>query len=597
MKNLLLKVCRRSTGYLSRLWFQITDQRLGRLTPGTYFTKYAIQLQQKEGFSENQSFNRLARGINCLKIAADACYESSGWQMGISLAEWVEEGLSKDAHILGIGWVHTELVSLAKKYGFTSSCREGLSTDQLCRYILDNELILASVSPGFLEDWTRKSTPGGHFVIVHGFEWHQQMCSGFFIYDPDEINQSEKFVPIYTFKKAFSGRAIFVSINKMDYPTQKKNAWVEVDLNAITHNVQEVQRLVGSNVSVIATVKSDAYGHGLVQVSKTLLKKGATMLAVASIDEAVQLRSCGISAPILILYGVPIWEIEQVVTMNLELAIFDLAFARRLSATAREQGKTISVHIKIDTGMGWFGLSPDEEKISDFVNKLHQLPNIRINGIFSHFASSASDRIRARQQLSQFRECLNKLKRNGISPPYIHIANSVAILENLDAYFNAVRPGLLLYGLYPSCENHELVDLQPALEFKTRIIQIRHISPGEPIGYEGTYVPTEPTDVGVLPIGYSDGIPRFLSNQGEVLINGCRAPIVGNVCMNMCMVNVTGIPNVQVGDEVVVIGRQGEERISASDIARLGNTISYEILTNIANHIPRITTSGDQNAH
>lgn len=589
MNGFFTKLYSRSRGYLSKFIFKLFDRRLQHLAPGIYQAKHSFFSIKEESF-ENEDLVKLSRGINCLKIAVDACYESVGWQSDSPLIEWLKNANAENGHIREVGWIHSELVALVKKHGIASARQECLSIGQLCSKILDNQLILASVTLGFKEKWKNRSSVGGHFVIVYGFEWQDSTCTGFYVLDPDEPTQFEKFIFSDLFIDAFSERAIFVSTDglRKNYGLQKKIAWVEVKLNAIEHNIKEIRRLVGNHISIIAVVKSDAYGHGIVEVSKTLLKNGATILAVASMDEALKLRNHGISAPILLLYGVPIWEVEQAVALDLTVAVFDLALAKSLSATAREQGKIVKVHVKVDTGMGWFGLSQDD--LLKFVLTLRRFPNITIEGIFSHFSNAdAIDQKYTLKQLNCFKEGIEKFQQNGIKILYYHIANSAATLERSDAYFNAVRPGLIIYGLYPSEMNKAKVDLQPVLTFKTRILQLRYFSPGQPIGYGSTYVPIHHIRIGVLPIGYFDGIPRHLSNrEGEVLINGHRARIVGNICMNMCMLDVTHIPNVQVGDEVVIIGQQGKECISASDIASKIDTISYDILVNIGNHIPRI---------
>ncbi len=585
---LISKIYGRLNGYLRRAAFELLDHSLHGLPGGTYFTRYPVTHYFSIEALDDPDLKRLAGGLDCLKVAADACYRAMGWQREASLEALVARGIEKHGHVEGVGWIHAKMAELAREQSIDSFCQEGLSVRQLCSKLLADRLVLASVGPGFRPG--EKASRGGHFVVVFGFGWDGSACTGFQVFDLDRASAGETFVPVDVFRRSFSGRAVFLSTQPQTrQPNAQPLAWIEVDLEAVSHNIREIRRLVGPETAIAAVVKANAYGHGAAEVSRVLVDNGAAMLAVASLDEAVRLRRSGIVAPILVLYGVPVWETEKVVENGLETAVFDEDLPRALAATARKLGRNVRVHINVDTGMGWCGMSFEEPRILRLAKEVHHTPHLELAGIFSHFANSDGDPAYTQKQLTRFREVVGKIEQEGIHIPYKHISNSAGILRCPEARFNMVRPGLMIYGLsHAAGETRDVARLVPALQYKTRILQTRDLAAGEAVGYGSTYLVSRPTTIAILPVGYFDGIPRALSNKGFVLVKGRRAPVIGTICMNMVIVDVTGIPGVEKGDEAVLIGRQGEESVGAEQIAGIAGTISYEIVTRIPEHIPRI---------
>lgn len=367
---------------------------------------------------------------------------------------------------------------------------------------------------------------------------------------------------------------------------QKYRSWVEVDLDHFIGNLKEIKRLIGPKVDFMMTVKADAYGHGAIEISNVALKNGARMLGVANADEGVQLRISGIEAPIVILGPSTTAEIEQIIKYNLTPSVSDLAFAKKLNAALVKSGRKLPVHIEVDTGMGRGGTMHTEAV--KLVLEMSRLSNITLEGIFSHFASSEKMIPYNDMQWKYFSDLLADIEYRGIRIPIRHIDNSGAIL-NYPAYkLNMVRPGIMTYGIYPSPENEARARLAPVMSFKTSIVLLKDFPAGYGIGYNSTFVTSRPTRIATIPVGYGDGYALILSNQGEALIRGRRAPIVGRISMDMCTVDVTDIPDCKVGDEVVLLGRQGKEYISANEIAAKARTISYEVLCALGKRAPRI---------
>jgi alanine racemase len=366
--------------------------------------------------------------------------------------------------------------------------------------------------------------------------------------------------------------------------------WVEVDLSRIAHNMSEIRRLVKEPCELMAVVKADGYGHGALAVAHTVLGAGASRLAVAIPEEGIALREGGISAPILVLGSILPGQAEGVVRHLLTATVFDLALARALSAEAARQGKNVPVHLKVDTGMGRIGLFPDD--IVPFINQVMRLPHLVIEGVYTHFATAdAADKTYARQQLELFEEVLKKIKDAGISIPLRHAANSAAILNLPESHLDMVRPGIILYGINPLGEKPPSINLEPALSWKAKIVYVKQVPGGTCISYGRTHITQGSACIATLPLGYADGLSRALSNRGEVLIRGQRAPIVGRVCMDQCMVDISRIEGMQIGDEAVLIGSQGKERLSAEEMARIIGTIGYEIVCNIGQRVPRVYVS------
>jgi len=367
---------------------------------------------------------------------------------------------------------------------------------------------------------------------------------------------------------------------------QKYRSWVEVDLDNFINNLKEIKRLIGPKIDFMPTVKADAYGHGAIEISHAALKNGARILGVANADEGVQLRISGIEAPIVILGPSTTEEIEQIIKYNITPSVSDVFFAKKLNSALVRSHQKLPVHLEIDTGMGRGGTMHTEAV--KFVLEISKLSNIILEGIFSHFASSEKIIPYNETQWKHFSDLLANLESQGISIPIRHIDNSGAILNYPDFKLNMVRPGLMTYGIYPAPENETKARLAPVMSFKTSIVLLKNFPAGYGIGYNSTFVTSRPTRIATIPVGYGDGYPVILSNQGEALIGGKRAPVVGRISMDMCTVDVTDIPGCAVGDEVVLLGRQGKEYISANQIAAKAQTISYEVLCALGKRAPRI---------
>jgi alanine racemase len=341
---------------------------------------------------------------------------------------------------------------------------------------------------------------------------------------------------------------------------------------------------------VLASLKADAYGHGALKVARTVLLNGASMLGVATVSEATPLREAGIMAPILVFGYVPHWQMREAVRLGLTITLYSSEAAQALSRAAQALQRTVKVHLKVDTGMGRLGIRAEEiEAIVALAREVRRLPGLELEGIFTHFAmADARDQSYTRKQLARFQSILQALEAEGLRPPLAHAANSAATLTVPEAHFDMVRPGIALYGLDPSPEVRLPPGFRPALSFKTQVAQVKLVPEGECIGYGCTYVTTRPTRIAVLPVGYADGFRRAPRTWGSVLIHGREAPIVGRICMDQCMIDVTDIPGVRVGDEVVLIGRQGEAVLTAEQVAERLGTINYEVVSEILARVPRV---------
>ncbi len=361
----------------------------------------------------------------------------------------------------------------------------------------------------------------------------------------------------------------------------ESQTFVEINIPNILHNIRELKKLLNGNVKFMAVVKADAYGHGAVPVSKAIERK-VDYLAVATLPEAIEIKNAGIKAPVLILGEAHPSNARDVVKGGFIQTVYTPAFAKALSAAAAGLRKKARVHLKIDTGMGRVGVPFG--KGEDTFKKISRLPNIDIEGIFTHFAGAEETDEFTSEQLKRFRSFISRID----SVSYIlHAANSAAVLYHRESHLDMVRVGLSMYGLYPPGGRKIGAKLKPALQFKTRVVYLKKVPAGTPLSYGSTYVTKKETSIATLPVGYADGLPRALSNKGEVLIGGRRHPIVGRVCMDMTLVD-AGNSNVRIGDEAVLIGSQGKETISADDIGKLADTISYEIICGIGKRVPRI---------
>lgn len=370
-------------------------------------------------------------------------------------------------------------------------------------------------------------------------------------------------------------------IGAPDRPT-----WLEIDLEAIAGNTRRLQEIVGPDVGLMATLKAEAYGHGAIRVARTVIQQGVFGLAVATLGEAVALREAGISAPILILGYTPPWQVREALRHDVRLTIFDADVAREVSAAAQELQLPAIVHVKVDTGMARLGLQPDE--VPAFLRDLRALPAIAVEGLFTHFATadSADERF-AREQLRRFNTLLATLTAEELRPPLVHAANSAAILRFRESHFDLARPGLAIYGLAPSGETPLPPGFRPALSFKTEIAQVKTLPPGSPISYGGTFVTERQSQIATIPVGYADGFRRS-PGWRSVLVQGRRVPVVGRVAMDYAMLDVTDLPHARAGDEVVLIGRQGADCISAEEVAEWLGTINYEVIATILPRVPRM---------
>lgn len=368
--------------------------------------------------------------------------------------------------------------------------------------------------------------------------------------------------------------------------TQLRPTHAEIDLDLIQHNVRALRRMAPDS-AFMAVVKADGYGHGAVPVALAALEAGASWLGVAVAEEGVTLREAGITAPILIFGYVPPEQADLVVAHDLRAAVFHRDIARALSEAARRAGRKATVHLKIDTGMGRVGVKP--EAAVDFARLLRHDPHLDFEGVFTHLATADEpDNDFAARQLQAFDGALQALREAGLEPPVRHACNSAGLMLHPAGHYDLVRGGIAIYGLEPDPAVSWPADLKPALTWRTRVGFIKTVEPGTPVSYGCTYRAQGRERIASLPIGYADGLSRHLSNKGEVLIGGRRCPIVGRVCMDQTMVRVPDDLEVQVGDEVVIIGQQGAESITAGEMAGRIGTINYEVVCAISKRVPRV---------
>ncbi|MDD5135936.1 MAG: alanine racemase [Candidatus Omnitrophica bacterium] len=361
--------------------------------------------------------------------------------------------------------------------------------------------------------------------------------------------------------------------------------WAEIDLRAIEHNFKQVRRLVGKETNIMIVVKANAYGHGIVEVSKVLERLGVDYLGVATTDEAVRLRENGIKTPILVLGSVLPDEVKVLIRNNITLTLCneDLLEAIRKETA---DGLKAKVHIKVDTGMGRIGVW--HEEALHFIKNLAQEKHIVIEGIYTHFSSAGRDDFFTNYQIESFEKLLARLEGFDIRVPLRHAANSIATVDFKRSHLNLVRPGLIIYGMYPKHTFPKLIKLKPALSLKTKIVYIKETPPGRSISYGRTHVTQKHTRIATLPIGYADGYARNLSNRASVLVRGRYAPVVGKVTMDQTMIDIGHIRGVKIGDEVTLVGCQGREEIRMEKLARLAGTIAYESVCSISNRVPRV---------
>lgn len=370
---------------------------------------------------------------------------------------------------------------------------------------------------------------------------------------------------------------------------QIRSAYAEINLDNLAHNIKEVRRITSKGAQVMAVIKADGYGHGATKIAQTLLDNGADRLAVAVLDEGIELRKAGIKAPIFILGYTQPERAEDVVKYDIEQAVYSLEAADALSKAAVKQNKTAQVHIKIDTGMGRIGLQADDEAVQ-IIKNIYSLQNLKIKGIFTHFAAADEvDKTYTQMQFNRFMWICSELEKLGIAIDIRHCANSAAIIDIPDMHLDMVRAGIMLYGLAPSKDVMlNKLELREVMSLKVRITHVKEIEAGCSVSYGRKFTADKKTKIASLPIGYADGYTRLLSGKAEVLVKGRRVPVVGRICMDQCMIDATGIEDVKVGDEVVLFGKQGDDFISIDEIAEKLGTINYEIVCMISRRVPRV---------
>jgi alanine racemase len=362
-----------------------------------------------------------------------------------------------------------------------------------------------------------------------------------------------------------------------------------IDRAAIKSNYFKLKKSVAKNVEMLAVVKANAYGHGASEIAKTLEHAGCNFFGVAMCEEGIALREAGIKAAVIILGGIYPNQVRDVIEYGLTPVIFDTGTARLLDSLAGKTGKRIRVHIKIDTGMGRLGLL--SYQVASFFKAMKELVNLEVDGILSHFAEAdEEDKEFSKKQLNLFLNIIKAVQGLGFQPSLFHIANSAAIVKHTDSHFNLVRPGIMLYGAYPARHMLENINLKPAMKLVTQIVHIKQAPKGFSVSYGRKYVTKRDSIIATIPIGYGDGYPRSLSNKGAVLIRGQRAKVAGTICMDITMLDVTHIKGVKQGDEAVLIGKQGNDKITVDELAEKAGTISYEILCGITGRIPRVYT-------
>lgn len=367
----------------------------------------------------------------------------------------------------------------------------------------------------------------------------------------------------------------------LSFPT-----WVEIDLDAFKWNLDKIRGLVSKKVRIMLVVKADAYGHGAVRISRFASECGVDMLGVATLDEGVQLRKEGIKLPILIISPILEDEIGSLIENNLSTSVSTYEFAKAASRVAISSGKRCRIHIEIDTGMGRAGLPG--AKAYESIVEISKLDGLIMEGIFTHFPAADSDVDYTWDQISLFSGIVDDLKRKGISFEYIHSANSAAILNIPASHFNMIRPGLLAYGYTSSLDLRDKIDVCPVMSFKSKLLLVREFLSGASISYGRTYITDKPTIIGTIAVGYGHGISHRLSNRGSVLFRGRRVPVVGRVTMDMTMIDLSGFKNSVVGEEVVIFGKQGDEKITVDETAQWDGTLNYEVLCRINKRVARV---------
>lgn len=365
--------------------------------------------------------------------------------------------------------------------------------------------------------------------------------------------------------------------------------WAEINLDNLAHNMREIRRLADKKAMVTAVIKADGYGHGAKHITDTLLKNGADRFAVAVLDEALELRESGVEEPILVLGYTPPEKVKDIVKYDIHQAVYSYELAESISKEAVKQNKKAKIHIKIDTGMGRIGLKPDEDSVN-MIKEISILPNLVMEGIFTHFAiADEKDKNYTMEQFKKFTWICKRLEEEGVKINVRHCGNSATIIDLPEMHMDMVRAGIILYGLMPSQDVElEKINLKQVMSLKARVTHVKEIEKDESVSYGRKFIASKKSKIASLPLGYADGYTRMLSGKAEALIKGVRVPIVGRICMDQCMIDVTGIDDVKVGDEVVLFGEQKGSFISIDELAEKLGTINYEIVCMIGKRIPRV---------
>lgn len=373
---------------------------------------------------------------------------------------------------------------------------------------------------------------------------------------------------------------------------------VEINLDNLAFNIKQIRNLVNRKTEIMAVVKGNAYGHGSVEASKIFLKNGADKLAVSIYQEGIELRNAGIKAPILLLNYTPQNQYKKIIQEGLTPTIFHYEDAKLLSQIAIDMNKIVKVHIKIDTGMSRIGFLPTEEEIKTIID-ISSLPNIEIEGMYSHFACADElDKSFTKEQYKKFNWVIRKLEENNINIPIKHISNSAGIMNSQEYDLDMVRPGIILYGYYPSKEiDKTKLELKPAMELKTNISHLKVLSKNTGIGYNRSFMTKKDSTIATLPIGYADGYYRLLTGKAQVFINEKKVPIVGKICMDQMMVDVTEIKNIEIGDETILFGYKDIRYPHIEDISELLGTTFYEVILMVGRRVPRVYMKNGEYSH
>lgn len=375
----------------------------------------------------------------------------------------------------------------------------------------------------------------------------------------------------------------------MNFLKDTRPVWAEINLDNLAHNIREVKRVTKDDTQITAVVKADGYGHGAVMASRVFLKNGGDRLAVATLSEAIELRRANIKVPILILGYTPVYQAENVIKFDITQTVYTYEQAKAISQAAIKYEKIGKIHLKIDSGMSRLGFMGDSNTI-DEITKISKLPNVHIEGIFTHFAlADEKDKQVTRSQFDKFQWVIEKLEDRNIYIPIKHVSNSAAIIDLPEYNLNLVRAGIMLYGLYPSNEVKKTnVNLKPAMTLKANISHLKEVPKGTGVSYGHIYTADKSVKIGTLPIGYADGYTRMLTNKAEISVKSRRAPIIGKICMDQCMIDLTDINDVKPGDEVVLFGDGSNNSPHIDEIAERLGTINYEIVCMVGKRVPRV---------